>query len=301
MDDYSGKNYEHRRDWVESRLLFLASVFAIDICAYAVMTNHLHVVLHVDKAQAERWSIKEVLIQWHKIHHGTLLTQKYLNGDALSKAEVMSVHQTALVYRQRLFSISWFMRNLNEYIARAANKEDECTGRFWEGRFKSQALLDDKALLTCMAYVDLNPVRAKLASTPEDSSHTSIQQRTHAMKSNKRQPSTLMPFVESRVTNSLATEKSIPFHLADYCHLVDTTARVMRQDKRGHITSSLPPLLERLGISDDHWLILTTEFERCFCYAAGTEQALLQFKQRKKQQRFNGIHNARRLFQHSYG
>ena len=166
-DKFTGQSYEHRRGWVEERLLFLSSVFSIGICAYAVMNNHTHVVLCVDKDLAQSWSMEEVIRRWHQMYQGTLLSQKYQRGDKLSKGECISLDETVKIYRQRLYDISWLMRNLNEYIAREANKEDKCTGRFWEGRFKSQALLDERAVLACMAYVDLNPIRAKMDTTLE--------------------------------------------------------------------------------------------------------------------------------------
>ncbi|MFT4939953.1 MAG: hypothetical protein ACI88A_003003, partial [Paraglaciecola sp.] len=146
-DNYSGQSFEHRRGWVENRLLFLSGAFSISLCAYAVMSNHTHVVLHVDKDMALAWSVDEVLRRYHKLHQGTLLTQKFVKGDRLSPGERISFAETVEVYRSRLYDISWFMRDLNEYIAREANKEDGCTGRFWEGRFKSQARLDESAIL----------------------------------------------------------------------------------------------------------------------------------------------------------
>ena len=107
------------------------------------MSNHLHVVLHVDVKKAQGWSDKKVLALWHSLYKGTLLTQKCMRDDELSQGELMSLDETISVYRKRLYDISWLMRNLNEYIAKQANKEDKCSGRFWEGRFKSQALLDE--------------------------------------------------------------------------------------------------------------------------------------------------------------
>ena len=143
VDSETGVSYEHRRTWIEKRIFQLAQVFAIDICAYAVMHNHLHLVLHVDSEQVKTWTTDEVLNRWHQLFKGTLLTQKYQNKQSLDKFQLAMVESTAEIYKQRLIDISWFMRSLNEPIAREANREDNCTGHFWEGRFKSQALLDE--------------------------------------------------------------------------------------------------------------------------------------------------------------
>jgi len=286
-DKFTGQNYEHRRAWVEERLLFLASVFAIDICAYAVMSNHTHVVLCVS------WSKEEVIRRWHQLYQGTLLSQKFQRGDTLSKSEDISLEETVTIYRQRLYDISWLMRNLNEHIAREANKEDGCTGRFWEGRFKSQALLDESAVLACMAYVDLNPIRAKMEKTPETSKHTSIQQRIHALIKGE-QPKKLMPFVGNPRQDM---PKGIAYNLIDYCELVDCTGRCIREDKAGYIEQYQNPILERLGINAEQWLTLTTEFEQHFHTAVGSEHMLQQFKHHTDHQRIRGMAKARALLQ----
>ena len=292
-DKFTGQSYEHRRGWVEERLLFLGSVFAIDICAYAVMSNHTHVVVCVDKEMADSWSMKEVVRRWHQLYQGTLLSQKYQRGDALSKGEMISLEETVTIYRQRLYDISWLMRNLNEYIAREANKEDGCTGRFWEGRFKSQALLDKSAVLACMAYVDLNPIRAKMEVTPETSKHTSIQNRIHALIKGE-QPKKLMRFVGNYRQNM---PKGIAYSLIDYCELVDCTGRCIRCDKAGYIEQRKNPILERLGLNSEQWLTLTTEFEQHFHTAVGSEHMLQQFKHHTDHQRIRGMAKARALLQ----
>jgi REP element-mobilizing transposase RayT len=292
VDSYSGQSYEHRRAWVEERLLYLCSVFAIDVCAYAVMSNHVHLVLFVDVDKAVNWSDKQVLALWHSLYKGTLLTQKFMRDDRLTQGELITLYETIARYRSRLHDISWLMRNLNEYIAREANKEDECTGRFWEGRFKSQALLDESAVLACMAYVDLNPIRAKMAKTPETSDHTSIQRRAKAVKQKTHQPHQLMPFVGNPRHNM---PKGISFALKDYYELVDTTGRTIREDKAGHIDPQQSPILSRLGLSEEQWLTLTTEFEKHFCYAAGAEIMMTNFKRHTGHQRIRGMGKAKKL------
>ena len=255
VDSYSGQSYEHRRGWVEQRLLFLSSIFSIDICAYAVMSNHVHVVLHVDVKQLIAWTDNEIVRRWHLLHKGTLLTQMFARGDTLSQGQQLTLDDTIIEYRKRLHDISWLMRNLHEYIPREVNKADDSTGRFWNLRFKSQALSDEAALLACMVYVDLNPIRAKIANTPETSTHTSIQKCLESIK----QPAThsLIPFVGNPRQDM---PKGIVFLLKDYCELVDITGRAIIDNKAGHIEHRHKPILKRLGLSDEQWLTLTTKF-----------------------------------------
>ena len=130
-DNVSGKNYEHRRGWVEDKLLSISQVFAIDVCAYAVMSNHSHLVFFIDEQRAKAWSMDEVITRWHQLFKGTFLTQQYCRGEKLIAPLQEMVNATAEVYRERLMNISWFMRILNEDIARKANGEDNCTGRFY--------------------------------------------------------------------------------------------------------------------------------------------------------------------------
>ena len=292
VDRLTGQSYEHRRGWVEQRLMQLAKVFCIDVAAYAVMSNHTHLVLFIDAKKANRLSDKAILIRWHKLFKGTLLTQRFLNNDALDEAELDTIANITNIYRQRLQSISWFMRTLNEDIARRANKEDDCTGRFWEGRFKSQALLDEAALVACLAYVDLNPIRAKAATLPENSDYTSIKVRVDEAKKGK-QPKSLMRFTGG-TSKSMPT--GLPFELASYLELIDLTGRCIRDDKPGYINHSEKPILERLNIAPENWLKLTTTFNRSFHRAVGTEQSLTEHCERHGKLRRAGLANSQRLF-----
>src|SRR6056297_2818979 len=261
VDSQTGRDFSHRRDWIRARIFDLVEVFAIQVCAYAVMSNHFHLVLSVDQARAMEWDEREVGRRWMQLFGGTALVRSFVAGEKLSGAQLAAVSLKIAEYRKRLFDISWFMRCLNEPIARMANAEDNVTGRFWEGRFKSQALLDEAALIAAMAYVDLNPIRAGMAQTPEETDYTAIQQRileqdpkigNQSPEATKKLPEDLqtavgklMPFADQAPENP---ERAIPYEIRDYLELVDWSGRAVIKGKRGSIPDNLPPILERLKI-----------------------------------------------------
>jgi len=263
-DAYSGKNFDHRKPWLVDRLLLLGEIFAIDIAAYAVMSNHYHVVLHVDQAQSSDWGQDEVIHRWLSLYKGDPLVHCYLRGELCSEADFRQMDRIVANWRERLVSISWFMRCLNEYMARRANKEDDCTGRFWEGRFKSQALLDEAALLSCMTYVDLNPVRAGISKSLEGSDFTSIQARVRGAVSESNDSTESPSRRLMQFQTGLEHEQepaSLPIGLRDYIELVDWTGRIARADKKGFIPPDAPSILSDLRLSGTQWGMLVLEIQ----------------------------------------
>ena len=283
FDHETNTDYEHRKQWIVDRLQLLSSLFSINLCSYAVMSNHYHLVVHIEPEPTHNWSNKEIAQRWTTLYQGPLLIQQWLDGASLSKAQISTVDDIICIWRERLSSLSWFMKCLNEPIARKANKEDQCTGHFWESRYKSQALKTEHALMACMTYVDLNPIRANQAYTPEDSDYTSIQERIKpqwnlkdAIQRQIKQkslsslpeshieqikPAQLMPFTRQDAGKQ---NTSLPYSLTDYLELVDWTGRIVRQDKRGYIKQCAPPILERLTIDNNEWLITSSQFENIF-------------------------------------
>lgn len=179
-DPVTGKDFSHRKKWIVDRLRHLSSIFAIDVCAYAVMDNHPHSILRTRPDNLASWSDHEVAARWLKLCPQKHRMKKEPVPLEAQIAALVNNPERVAVLRKRLCSVSWFMAKLNEYIARQANQEDKVKGRFWESRFKCQALLDQAAIATGMVYVDLNLVRAGMASTPEESEFTSIQERIRA-------------------------------------------------------------------------------------------------------------------------
>lgn len=261
-DDRSGRNFDHRKQWLEDRLALLSTVFAIDLLAYAIMSNHYHVVVRLHAAGTARWSDEEVVERWGRVFS----IPDPVSGEMID------------TWRQRLGDLSWYMRCLNEPLARIANREDRCKGRFWEGRFHCQALLDEAALLKCMAYVDLNPIRAAVAETPETSAHTSAKARIEGRDEH------LLPFLEAR----RAGQSSIPIRQHEYLQLLDWTGRQFRHRKRGRIPKDLPPILERLDLSGKSWINEMYHYGHWYYRAIGSLAKLQHYCQHLGQQWLKG-------------
>ena len=177
-DRRSGKDYSHRKEWIRERLEELAGIFAVDILGFAVLSNHLHVVVRTRPDIVKAWSTDEVALRWWRLFP----QRRNKNGTPAEPTEfelnaIRNDTSGLKEKRRRLKDISWFMRCLAEPIARRGNKDDHVSGRFWEGRFRAQILLDETAIAACMAYVDLNPIRAGIAATPETSDFTSVKAR----------------------------------------------------------------------------------------------------------------------------
>lgn len=328
-DFYTGKSYEHRKLWIVEEIKKLGEVFAIDICAYAIMSNHYHLVLHVNKEKARALSEMDVIDRWYKLFKGHVLVDRFLCFEKQSPAELEATSGIINKWRSRLADISWFMRVLNESIARRANEEDRCKGRFWEGRFKCQALLDESALLTCMMYVDLNPIRAAICQDLESSDFTSIQARIAAIgeqiKSRKQKSdhskstgNSDVPFAKKRIKTAQSSELSqcspalfdfigniskknkpgIPFGLKDYLELIDWTGRSIRDDKKGYIPKHVTPILQKLCLNQDNWLDNVTEFEKRFFNAVGRVDKLRSASEKIKGRHwFKGMRQCELLYE----
>ncbi len=272
-----GKGYEHRKQWIEDRIEELSQAFAIAICSFAILDNHLHVLLKLEPEQADDWSDEEIIRRWMLVYSPS--------GVDLDNEQAVQAHVEKTLkekkdmieeYRQRLTNLSWFMKRLKEPISRQANEEDNCKGAFWAARFKSIAVLDDEALLATSTYIDLNSVAAGIDKLPETSRHTSIGQRINHVLATEQGKETLEA---ARETTTAALIEALgqleekhwlcPIHdrsdcgaeragmlqrlsLASYLELIDYTSRVVREGK-ANVGQHVCSLFERLGLDVATW------------------------------------------------
>lgn len=248
LDALTNRNFDHRKQWIEDRLLKVSSVFCIHIGAYAVMDNHYHVALKVDTQWAKSLPDLDVISRWNQLYKVGDAAKKKLNGETLSDDEQILLTQQIAKWRKELCSISRFMAEINQYIARRANKEDDVKGRFWEARFHSQAILDDDALLRTLIYIDLNPFRAGMVQEACAADQTSIKKRLDG------EGSTLVPFRDTSHTQKLPfqNDTSLPATQEEYIALLEWTALSLKDTSIGKPES--PLCFTKLGYSENQWL-----------------------------------------------
>ncbi|MBF9000216.1 transposase [Vibrio nitrifigilis] len=285
-DPVTNQSYEHRRHWIEQRIHQLAHIYCIDICSYSVMSNHYHLVVHINKEKAEKLTDLEVVERWSAEHKIDPLITQFKHGLPMDKHALRACMKVVELWRERLSSLSWMMKELNMSIALMANREDKCTGHFWEGRFRSHALLDETALLAAMAYVDLNPVRAGIEVTPEQSKYTSIKLRVTSLKEQVQTPTALCPFKTSQKGE---LTHAIPYNLRDYLELVNWIAKYQTKTDSVTLDSNLPDIFSRLDAQVMDFLNTSTQLEQKGYLWIGSQEKLSNAKRSMNKKRLLGL------------
>jgi hypothetical protein len=327
-DQFTGKNYDYRKLWIEQRIEHLAAHFGIDLLTYAILSNHVHLVLRSRPDVVKTWDDTQVARRWW------MLCPKKKNKDGSprdpTEAQLKSIYNNRKKLRQirtRLSDISWWMRLMCQTIAQRINREDECTGRVWESRFQAVRILDESALLACSAYVDLNPIRAAIAENLETSDYTSVQRRIQALKQtveakclgaapeensndqkSKARDRHLAPiFLDPRGEGGQVLPSSNGYRCSDrgylnmtleeYLELLDWTARRPAAGKAGSTPEAAPGVFERLGlgISAGNWCELVSNFGKLFGLVAGRPHSVDAHRGRRRGRRFHLRAEAKQL------
>jgi REP element-mobilizing transposase RayT len=267
---------------------FLLDFFAVELASYAIMHNHLHTVLRSRPDLVEQLSDYEVAERWVCIFSSNM---DFPNKQDHAKINLIAsspeyIHKI----RERLSSLSWFHRCLNEYVARRANFEDSCTGRFWEGRFKCQKLEGANSVIAASVYVDLNPIRAGMAKDPASSDYTSIQDRIAACREDCSpvlfsQPK-LLPI--SELSDGILNEY-------EYIELVDQAGRAV-VDGKHRISEKVSCVLDRIKIKTEHIRTVALKLGSSFGYFIGPKINMQTFAQRNGLSRILGVKVAEAIF-----
>lgn len=284
-------DYGSRKQWVIDRIRFLSSFFAIDVAGYAIMTDQYNMIVYLNESIAKNWSVEEVYKHWTAIYKPEPIIKKWKKNKLTKESEIDTALAIIEQCRSRLSNISLFMQNLNQYIARRANKEDGCKGHFWQERFKSQPLLDETALITCMSCLDLNPVRVKDVDSIEKSEFTSVFERINGQPIENEyfdkssiEIKPLISFLGNDERGTISKNKIpqvdhpvINIKLDDYLQLLDWTSRIQHCDISDFIELDKPVLLKELGFSEEVWLDLANNFATEFHCAVGSFDKLERY------------------------
>ena len=269
---------EGRKQWIENRIEELSQVFAIAVGGFSVLDNHLHLVVRLEPERVEQWSDEEVVRRWAKLFPPRGKNRKPLEVTPQWIEQKLADQDQKYVTnaRKRLANLGWFMKCLKEPLARLVNRAEGITGAFWQGRYKSIAILDEQALLATCAYIDLNPFAAGLSELPEESPHTSIRTRLDYCRNTGRMNDLqaarigtgmgvrqaadlesglwLCPIEDRRRHGEMRAGLVEGFSLGSYVQLIDWTSRLLRRCK-ARVSEEVASLLDRLGTNSDTWSI----------------------------------------------
>lgn len=290
-DPFTGQNCNHRKEWLEKRMLELSSIFAVELYAYAVMDNHYHLVLYLDPLAPKAWTDNEVAEKWLLAYPGFLDEYGNQRRRELKKQAIMGNKQKLKLYRERFGSLSWFMSRLNEPLAKTSNLEDDVKGRFWESRFTSIALLDETAVLSCMAYVDLNPIRAGIVEDLQSSIFTSIQKRIVELG--------VSPLALTKPVEPVAygtNGRPIQFKLKDYIDLVEWTGQSIVHPHKAKMPAHIKSVLTRMNLQTNNWLEQILIFGEDHRYAIGSIQQLKEKAFSLGKKWLKGMPSTRKLY-----
>ena len=265
---------EDRKQWIEDRLKFLSEVFAIDVAGFAILDNHLHVLVRLSSEQLQNASDEELVRRWGKLFPPRGKDRKPLKVTKAWVQQKLADAKFVAQTRERLADLGWFMKCLKEPLARIVNQNESQTGAFWQSRYKSIAILDEEALLATCAYIDLNPVAAGVAALPEKSEHTSVKARVDHCRAKGRIDDLqaaragavagvrasrgmesglwLCPIEDRRASGIKRPGLLEGFSLGSYLQLIDYTSRLVRNGK-ARVNKDVASLLDRLGTSVEMW------------------------------------------------
>jgi REP element-mobilizing transposase RayT len=269
-----GEGESDRKIWIDRRIKELSQIFSIAVGGFSVMDNHLHVLVRLDPEVAERWSDEEVVRRWGRLFPPRDKKRQPLPVTKVWVEDRLKHSEWIATARARLQSLSWFMKCLKEPLARLANQQDNTRGFFFEGRFKSVAILDEESLLATCAYIDLNPIAAGIAKVPETSQHTSIKERVDHVQAQGRtedlkaarkgsvagsaasarleETHWLCPIEDRRQIDSSRAGMIEGFSLGSYLLLVDYSGRLFREGK-AKIAREVAEVFERIGTTAETW------------------------------------------------
>lgn len=315
-DAFSGKSFEHRKRMILERLKFLVSIFCIDVLGYALMSNHVHLLLRTARERLDAMTDEEIARCWLALY--PCKTIPHPRGESFNENRVEALlyrRDYLQIIRMRLGDISWFMKSLNEYVSRKANKEDECKGSFWEGRFKCQRIEDQAALLICSMYIDLNPIRVGARDTPEESKYTGAYDRIQSMLARKQldvlraanvasineikelrekatMDSWLAPIDERRSSDGfLSVDQDA------YLEFLDVTGRMIKKKGTAAIPLHLADILTRIGIKEKNLLKSTENYGKNFAKFSGTDMSLQKVAKSLNKSWVKGMQAARISFE----